>query len=175
MLKKDLKKLFIILASVLLAFNAVSWLFNHAPKYDSLPVEVQTTWRVDDKQDVYLDVSITNKSNRTIDELEGVHFAYAYDNEHSLLSKNSNIIKSLLSHNEKIKKGETHTISLSAFKLSDDINLIECNFYVTWVGFTFYEWGFGSRVQGGNDIWLESNSGSLRFHSEFIYESNNRI
>lgn len=27
--------------------------------------------------------------------------------------------------------------------------------------------GFGSRVQGGNDIWLESHSGSLRFHSEF--------
>lgn len=156
--------LFVILASVFVRMEP----FNCVPKFESWPpVEVQTAWRVDDKQNVYLDVSVTNKSNRTINVLEGVHFPYAYDSEGSLLSRKINTSKSLLTDNEKIKKGETWSASLSTFTLDDDIDLIKCSFYITWIGWTFYEGKAGIGGHSNSDIGLGSNGNVFRYYNEF--------
>jgi len=152
-------KKIIVIALSLVTLTSGSLILNSCThKYGSwnCPVSIETEWRMgvssDDLEYLYLDVYITNNSDKTIKSL-----TYAYDGvvnysedsstiSSSVTTGNSYLGSNLLSDNKLIKSGETFKLILRFGLSRDTIFNATCDFYINWVKFTWLsgQWGYES-------------------------------
>ena len=113
--------------------------------YDNIPISINNSWRVDEDSRIYLDLEITNNTNKTIKYFRAAYFIYTYDSNGYLRTITEHGFGNLLimGENKLLHGKSTESISLPTSFSSEDIHRIEVNLYVSWIDFTWFggEWG----------------------------------
>jgi len=125
--------------------DEIDWTVN----YNNIPISVNNSWHVGEDSKIYLDLEITNNSNKTIKCCKVAYFTYAYNSEGRVIGESDAKIGNFLvfNKNKLLHGNSTITISLPITEYNVTIHNIEVNFYVQWIDFTWFggEWGSKSR------------------------------